>query len=485
MSLNGQEPHIVSFRCNRKNAFSDLYSSVGSEGTYEEWIYTTSYGVDVLMVLDQSGVSGDAKMYVEQGAYMFVFSIYEFENRPLPDKAGMEAYAEAFDFTVQPQRVSQQEIRKTEERREEADAARAEEYDKMARSFSEIGYEDRIKFQLEHALNPDGLGFSVLDLEGNGTEELLVGENGYIRAVYTTKDGGSQHMMPLSIVHTNVYTTGADKGVGEFQGASWSYLYLCENNNLAYVYDLEGDSVAYHFASAVNGELVWSDRIIYDPLNPYLEDSKWERFDEKHYSHPITEEELNRIVASYPRVSLDMYPISDYQLTDDSLSGIGNPPQVYESFDHLVASRIQYTEDIAQERRNWEYQLTDLDGDGQQELIWKEGNWLGVFTMKNGQVKQLVSGWDVKLCEGSIIAVTRAYLDGNKTYCYYKIENGNAVLVDYIRYDADRNPNNPWLRGKDDSGQDYSLTEISESEFDSIRNKYIPLDLQLNPVSEF
>ena len=169
VSLNGQEPHIVSFRCNRKNAFSDLYSSVGSEGTYEEWIYTTSYGVDVLMVLDYGGVCGNASMFVEHGEYVYVFNITEFENRPLPDKAGMEAYAEAFDFTVQPQRVSQQEIQKTEERQEEAEAVRAEEYDKMARSFSELGYEDRIKFQLEYALNPQLLSFTVLDLECNGT----------------------------------------------------------------------------------------------------------------------------------------------------------------------------------------------------------------------------------------------------------------------------------------------------------------------------
>ena len=485
VSLNGQEPHIVSFRCHRKSAFTDLYSSVGADGAFEEWVYTTSYGVDVLMVLDHGGVSGNAHMYVEQGEYMFSFGILEFENRPLPDKAGMEAYAEAFDFTVQPQRVSQQEIQKTEERLEEAEAVRAEEYDKMARSFSQLGYEDRIKFQLEHAVNPDGLGFAVLDLEGNGTEDLLVGENGYIRAVYTTEDGGTQHMMPLSIVYTDVYNTGADKGVGEYQGTTWSYIYLCENNSLAYVYDRKGDSLAYHFASVVNGELVWTDRIIYEPENPYYEDSKWQRFDENHHSHPITEEEFNNIVASYPRVSLDMYPISAYPLADDSPSAIGKPPTVYKNYDDLFASRTSYIVDMALDVLMPEYQLTDLDGDGQQELVWKEGNWLGVFTMKNGQVKQLASGQDVKLCEGNILAVTRSYLDGNKTYCYYKIENGDAVLVDYLRYDIDRNPDSPWFRSTDNSGQDYSMVEISEPEFESVWGKYVTMNLSMKPVSEY
>lgn len=479
VSLNGQEPHIVSFCCHRKNAFSDLYSSVGLEGTYEEWTYTTSYGVDVLMVLDYGGVSGNAHMYVEQGEYMFSFAIHEFENRPLPDKAGMEAYAEAFDFTVQPQRVSREAIEKTEERRDEADATFADEHKKQMHSFSQLGYEDRIKFQLENAVNPELLGFAVMDLEGNGTEDLLVGENGYIRAVYTTIDGGSQHMMPLSIAYFNCVNIGTSIGVGEGAPANWTYIYLCENNGLAYVYDLEGDGVAYHFASVKNGKLVWTDRIVYDPINHA--DSPWQMHDENHNSHPITEAEFYRIRDSYTRVPLDMYPISDYPLTDNSPSGIGNPPETYDSYDNLVRSRTDWDHD----RSKWGYQLTDLDGDSQPELIWKEGNWIGIFTMKNGQVKQLVSGLDVQLCEGNILAVTRSYLDGNKTYCYYKIANGNAVLVDYLRYDADRSPNSPLLRSNDNSGQNYSMVAISEAEFESVRGKYVPVDLRLKPVTDY
>ena len=235
----------------------------------------------------------------------------------------------------------------------------------------------------------------------------------------------------------------------------------------------------------VNGELVWTDRVIYDPENPYLKDSKWQRHDENHYSHPITEEEFNRIVASYPRVSLDMYPISDYPLTDNSPSGIGNPPTVYENYDDLVSSRTAYIVDMALDVLTPEYQLTDLDGDGRQELIYKEGDWIGVFTMKDGQVKQLVSGRDVKLCDGNILAVTRPYLDGNKTYCYYKIENGNAVLVDYLCYDSDRDAADPWFCSPDNTGQDMTLKSISAREAQSVIDSYAPLDIHFTPVSEY
>lgn len=121
VTLEGMDTHIVTFRCHRKDAFTDLYSSIGPEGTYEEWTYTTSYGVDVLMVLSNGGVRRSFSIYADRGAYVFLLGITEFEDMPLPDRAGMEAYAEAFDFSIQPQRVSPEDLNATEERRAEAD----------------------------------------------------------------------------------------------------------------------------------------------------------------------------------------------------------------------------------------------------------------------------------------------------------------------------------------------------------------------------
>ena len=54
-----------------------------------------------------------------------------------------------------------------------------------------------------------------------------------------------------------------------------------------------------------------------------------------------------------------------------------------------------------------------------------------------------------------------------------------------IRYDKDKNTDNPWMRSSDNSGQDYSMATISETEFESVRGKYIPVDLLLKPVTDY
>lgn len=477
VTLEGMDSHIISFRCHRKNAFTELYNDVGPEGSYQEWNYTTSYGMDVLIFIDEAPIARNASIIVENGEYLFLLSIHEFDEMPLPDQGGLEAYAEAFDFTVRPQRVSQEEMELSEERLEEENQHIAAQLEKRMHSFSSLGYEDRIKFQLENAVNPELLSFAVMDLEGNGTEDLLVGENGYIRGVYTTVDGGTQHMMPFDLVYLNTLNPGTSIGIGEY--STTYYIYLCEENKLAYVYDLIGDGVAYHFACVENGRLVWKERIVYDPVNHA--DAPWQMHDDTHNTYPISEDEFNRIVDSYKRFPIEMYPISAYPLEDDQPSGIGRSPDVYMDYAELVRRRTELDKDDSYIN----YLLRDLDGDGQMELIWREGSWIGTFTIRDGQVKQLVSGPEVALCEDNILSAVRSFVDGNKTYCYYKIENGNAVLVDYLRYDRDRNGENPWFCSPDLTGQDMTLEPISERKAMSIIDSYKRVEMDMKPVSHF
>lgn len=200
VTLEGMDTHIVTFRCHRKDAFTDLYSSIGPEGTYEEWTYTTSYGVDVLMVLNEGGVRRNFTIYADRGEYVFLLGITEFEDMPLPDREGMEAYAEAFDFSIRPQRVSLEDLQATQERRAEADRQFAKKHYyngfRLAPDgtlYPPEGYSDSIEsyipYIIEHA-EPERQYYAMLDLNEDGREELLWGTaDGTRFEVVTMRDG--------------------------------------------------------------------------------------------------------------------------------------------------------------------------------------------------------------------------------------------------------------------------------------------------------
>lgn len=477
MALTGEaDSRIVHYGCSRKDSFSDLYGSVGPVGSYEEWTYTTSQGIDVLMVIDHSPIRDNALMIVDRGSYVFVFSYSGLEDEPPIGKEELEAFAEVFDFTVEPQRVSEEEIAKTQERRETADQEWAAEYAKKMRNYQEKGYDARAKLQKELCVNPDLLGFTLMDVDGNGVDDLVIGQNGYLRTMYTTIDDGTQMMIPprLALLMVNYDGIGVNMGF-------YSYMYLCQDGSIALVYDGADGRRCYLFARWENGELIWTEQVIYDPIS--YPDNPWQQYEDEWFSNetPISQARYEEIIASHVRKPVDLFPISEFPLTDDSPSGIGTPDPVYASYDELIQARTEWNA----VRNNWFYCLKDLNGDGQEELILHEDAWMGVFTITEGQVKLLVCGDNLSICEGNIIAFTRSYLDGNQTHCYYKVEDGKAVLTDYLRYDKDVNPDNPWFQSADNSGQDVSMVAVSQEEYDAIRAKYTPVELDMKPVSQY
>ena len=58
-------------------------------------------------------------------------------------------------------------------------------------------------------------------------------------------------------------------------------------------------------------------------------------------------------------------------------------------------------------------------------------------------------------------------------------------MVDYLRHDGQKDPNNPWFRSSDASGQDVSLLPITKEEFDGYRNRYTSAELGFKPLTEF
>lgn len=302
VTLEGMDTHIVTFRCHRKDAFTDLYSSIGPEGTYEEWTYTTSYGVDVLMVLSEGGVRRSFTIYADHGEYVFLLGIMEFEDMPLPDKAGMEAYAEAFDFSIQPQRVNSEDLKATQERRAEADrqfaAGRKKHYYIGFRVSTDSGlwyppeeYSDSLEsyvpYIIEHA-DPERQYYTLLDLNGDGIDELLWGTaDGKIYEVAFIKDG------EVALQHGDL----CEGNILMFTAFNTIYI----RNNIA----VSENCTSYAY-SALAEPIV---KLYYLP-----EADQWIEVRPGQEDAVITKAKAKYIMGQYPDKKVDMKPFSEYPI---------------------------------------------------------------------------------------------------------------------------------------------------------------------------
>lgn len=298
VTLEGQIDRIVLYRCHRKSAFSDLYARVGPEGTWEEWTYTTSYGVEVLIVLDQGGPRGNATMYAQHGDYVYLLTISEFEDAPLPDKAGLEAYAECFDLSVEPQRVSQTDIAAVEARREEADiqAANSRPYYIGFRVGSvwhpPEGYDGSIEAYLGYVRAYDDgkrTCYALWDIDNDGENEVFLG----------TEDGNLIELLKM------------EEGLVSIRFCD----YVCQGNVLedcfTYGFYPDGETATRregsgHVYKDRNGNVL--AQLLYDK-----ETDTWRQgSDFWDSATPISKDQAQTIQTSYPRIPLEMHPLSQY-----------------------------------------------------------------------------------------------------------------------------------------------------------------------------
>ena len=441
---------------------------------FTEWNYRTSYGADVLIVSvegveDGTWVSG-ASLFADGGDYMIHLNLTEYDRAWT--KEALESYAEAFDFTVQPQEVSPEALAQTDARQAAYDNAWAEQYQKRLHGYAELGYDSRIKDWLTISTHPNQLGFCLADLNGDGVEELLLGENGYIQEAYCKTEDGTQRIMPPTVMYYGAFLESNRylSDITSDYSLHPSYMYFCQDNVLAYVF-VARDSTAYHFAKPENGEYVWDKCVFYSTIEYYRE-HPWNLYEDGPGSNaiPITEEEFNAIIRSYTRVPVTLTPISQYPLDASSASNVGEDT-VYTSFDALLPRRSGLAD-----AQDWHYCLIDLDGDGQDEFFLSHKDWNGLLAMKNGQVKLLECGRNISIFQGGF-ACTRQYLDGNSATGFYRVEHGDAILVDYLRYDTGISAENPWFYSPD--GQDDTLRPITQAEYEAIQAKYAPLELDM------
>lgn len=467
--------NLIAFRCHNKKAFDDVTIGMADPSAYEEWNYTTSAGVEVLLVKGPEA----AFIVADIGDYFITVSSIETKAGNILDgehtmsREGLEAYAEIFDFTIRPQRLTEAQVAAVNARYDAHLAEIEAELEAGNEEFQEYlgraSYEARVKFHLEKDTEATRMGYTFYDFDGNGVEELVIGRDGYIEYIYTEKDG----------------ETAAILGWPQM-GPS----YLATDGTLVNISDN-----TYRFFHVESGEMVpdyWVERRAY--WGP-TEESPWRLCYGVDDDRPITEEKYYEYCNSKERVVLDMLPLTDYPLSEPAnYNTDGKDITLYalaETYEELIRTYIinpvELQPGVFSEPR---YVLLDLDGDGQEELIVDEETYRAVYTMEDGKMIPMYSGttWEdtgLNICKGNIIEIIHTYSGDNKVYCYYRMSGTTGEMVEYLRYDAERNPQNPWFRSSDATGQDISLEPITKVEFDHIRQTYAPIELDWKPVEEY
>lgn len=480
MALTGENnpwpyENSVFFRCHNKSSFDAVYLSMANIAEFEEWNYTTSSGVEVLLVMGPDG----ALIVADNGDYFITVGGIETKAGNILDgeynmtREGLEAYAEIFDFSICPKRLTDEQVAKINARYDahwaEIEAKQKDQNEKYQEYLGRASYDARVKFHLERDTEATRMGYTFYDFDKNGVDELVIGRDGYIEYIYTEKNGETAEIL------------GWHK-MGDAYLATDGTLVIMSDNT-------------HRFFHVENGERImdyWVERRTYWG---HSDESPWRICYSIDDDRPITEEEYHQLCNAKERVVLDMLPLTTYPLSEPANYNTDGRDVTYyntatsyeEMIRNYIINPVELQPGVFSEPK---YVLLDLDHDGQEELIIDEEEYRAVYTMMDGKLHCMYSGTSyygagLNICRGNVIEIIHSYSGENKVYCFYRMSGTTGKMVEYLRYDAERNPQNPWFRSTDGSGQDISLEPITKTEFDRIRNTFAPIQLDWKPVSEY
>jgi hypothetical protein len=458
-----QFPIEFSLRCVMKSSLDAATFRIQDPAAFTEWIYTTADGTEALLALSEEG-----GVIVVDREDSFITILVEttvqkwyMEQPKTMTRKDLEAFVDTFNLKFRSQKPDIAAAQAREEARYQEYQNQMEEAQKNWEELQGVAsYAERIRYCIEEEYHSERYGYTLMDLDGNGVAELLIGQDGWFKHMYSMVGDST-----IALIDANVYGS--------------SDYYLCEDNVIAKVID----QYTYRFGKVAGDHIQWDVTLEYNdykyPENPW----RSVRYDGKmKISDPISEAEFNQIIQSYKRIVVDTKPLSEYPQDKE----VGRDPEkmypnsLYKNFEDLVLSWLD------DNGGGYSFALLDFDGNGQQELISYGPTATAVYTMTYGTLNEIIMGFELRFCEGNIIEKLVRYSEDTYAVCYYRLVNGNQTeMIEYLRYDADRDPANPWFRSADASGFDESLVPVTEMQFKRILDSYESMDLQMKPLSEY
>lgn len=422
-----------------KQTLSTAYWEIENTSDYQWSNYVTTAGTDVLIAVGQN----NSLVLTDTGDSVVVIVVMNATTGDTQTgKATLEAFANTFDLSLAP-RTRNAPVETTAPT--ESGTAIPEAYQPVIAKYvtaltehwgGEACSNADISLLVSYVTSPSELGYALLDLDNDGTDELIIAndaERQVIYDLYSLVDGKLVHVF-----------TGWDRNSYE----------LREGFRILNIGSNGAASADYVYCHLSNGQLVTDSLIRFDAATD--PDHPWFRGTGENDLAPITDENWSEDEIYSAAASL---PIAITPFADDSAGSYDPALADYEGYLSIIdTSSIKY------------YALRDLDGDGQDELLlYNSGETLmKVAAIQNGTAQEILSGNVLDLCEGNVLEAWEGG-SGAEQRTYYRVENHTAVPFECIIYNIDEN------QCYRDSNYDFyeeNLTPITEEEYNRVVNTY-------------
>lgn len=422
-----------------KQTLSTAYWEIENTSDYQWSNYVTTAGTDVLIAVGQN----NSLVLTDTGDSVVVIVVMNATTGDTQTgKATLEAFANTFDLSLAP-RTRNAPVETTAPT--ESGTAIPEAYQPVIAKYvtaltehwgGEACSNADISLLVSYATSPSELGYALLDLDNDGTDELIIAndaERQVIYDLYSLVDGKLVHVF-----------TGWDRNSYELREG---YRILNIGSNGA-------ASADYVYCHLSNGQLVTDSLIRFDAATD--PDHPWFRGTGENDLAPITDENWSEDEIYSAAASL---PIVITPFADASAGSYDPALADYEGYLSTIdTSSIKY------------YALRDLDGDGQDELLlYNSGETLTkVAAIQNGTAQEILSGNVLDLCKGNVLEAWEGG-SGAEQRTYYRVENHTAVPFECIIYNVDENQ---CYRDNNYDFYEEDLTPITEEEYNRVVNTY-------------
>lgn len=311
-TLDGeQDNRIVTFTYAKAHYLYPYYWSVKDLELWEQWHYTTTDGADVLLATNENSLlmicdCGDGFIHIStENAAPYL--PYDATAEPMTRQQA-ENIADSFNFSIRPQPCDPSEVEAMranypEPERQESPYIgfrimpdgrwfpREEISDSFAHYFS---------FLLENDDNPDNLEYALSDVDGDGTDEIVIGwhDTGKIwQVVRMEKLDADSEAEEVSIRYV------------------WGYLYEGPVLERIEEHNYE-DSMTHHIYKDYDGNFIdefrhnagktW-ERLVKPAEMIPVEEIQWE---------PVSEYTVRAFQNSLVPLSFDMKPLTEFSMED-------------------------------------------------------------------------------------------------------------------------------------------------------------------------